>query len=252
MNTRFILMFLLIILLTLCKKKTLPVSNLPLPPSLEIGNMKGMNIKTLNATFQFAFQISPAFDLDINDDGVNDVKYWIYRSGTAGSGYAMVQSMELINNKISFMGASYNESSFLHFDTLFTNDGSGKVWKRMSKKYYFARQSSSDSVILNYYSFKTKAMKQGESLNQSDSFGDAKTDLLNWNVDHTNCPIQSTDTTYCNTDNLNLNIHPYPMNEENYFGFRLNDGGVYRLGWLKFIIPDEYTVKFLETAIQKN
>lgn len=242
MNLRFCIIIILIAFLASCKKKTIP----PLQTYIEIGNAKGMIVTPRNDTFNYGMGISASLDIDINDDGKNDISFWDGRTGSPGSGYAQVTSLGC-TEQVSFMGTSYNDSSFLYIDTIYSGFGN-QFRKDMYHEYSFTRQHPNDLVIQNHYPFKTKVKYPSEILRQSDTFSSNLFFLRNRNPLQASC-YQSKDTIICSHYNLNLQILPYSLNPVIYFGFRFDEGTTKRLGWIKFTYPE---FRLVETAIQKN
>ncbi len=231
-----------------CKKKKVNNSPIPLATSIEIGNTNGMVVTARNDTFHSGSGPTAYLDLDIDEDGKNDISFWFGRTGYPGIGYAWVTSVSA-GGGLEFMGTSYNDSSFYCMDTIISYPGGNpKVQMDIYRKYYFVRQHPTDIVIQNHYPFKTKVMTPSEILRLSDTFLGGQFYLENRNPDQSLCQ-QSNDTTICFRSNLNLQIYPYGLTPIIYFGFRINDGNTTRLGWIKFSFSD---FKVIETAIQKN
>lgn len=95
-------------------------------------------------------------------------------------------------------------------------------------------------------------MYLSDTLSRSSKFQNMNTALWEDNLFDTRKNYKSYDATYLELENKMIHVHPYPVNKETYFGFRINEKGLIRLGWVKFIIIDAGTVKIIETAIQKK
>ncbi len=242
----FLLPFLFLFLLS-CKRKSIVY----LPTSIIIGNIDGMEIKTIDSTITGVPFAPGSLNLDVNNDGKMDIQYNISFGGSPGSGYAGIHTLNILNSNISLGVYSYYDTTFFRNDTVY--DSTIGLYAYMNKLYFFTRHTSADSVVsLNNYPFKTKILEKENKLNQADQFRSQQTYLMNYSYDHKTVIKQTKDTTYVLVYNENINKNPYPLNKEIYFGFRINDNGVSRLGWLRFMIIADADAKIIETAIQKN
>ncbi len=240
---------LLLLILFSCKRETLSL----IPPDIEIGTRNGMEIKTIENVLISVPQIPETLSLDINNDGEDDISYSIRWHGSAGTGFASKHTLSLLNDKVSFLGIAYDDTTYLHYDTIIYTPGGGKVEIKQFKKYIFSKINSSDSFVsINHYPFKIKAMDSHDILRHPANFGKNETVLYEDNPDQLISSWVSNDTTYDNYINSIIHSNPYPIKKEIYFGFKFNGEGQSKLGWLKFMIFDNVTARIIETAIQKN
>ena len=254
MNSRVYCFLVIFFFLMSCKKKSLDVPAFPLPYSIEIGNIKEMKVNTIDSVFVGGFGNPQTYCFDINNDGEYDIGYYTSLSGSPGMGHAPVHGMSLMNNNISFMGTPYDDTTFFNKDTTFYYPGGTAVEMLIYSRYYHSRKSLKDTIVsFKHDPFKVKVFSPSEILKQSDHFADSSTFLMNYNIDHFYNRYISNDTTSSYYYNYHDERNPFPANKEIYFGFRIKDNGLLKLGWIKFIYWDDGTkAKIIETAIQKN
>lgn len=220
------------------------------PDQIEFGNLDGMNIlypDSIITTNTYPNSSTVYYELDVDQDGINDIKFSKEVIGSYSTGPSPQTKIELLNNE-TWLAVSDIPDTLYYFEIDLFHSTSPVIQDRYQKTSCLPN-STSDSVIStsNYALYFAN--------------GDSLTHQLNWSSEikipehyNANFPYledsSNPDTTiYYHSYHYN-DCNDIPYNTSIYLGIKKYYCGEEKLGWIKLNLGD-YELHIQEIAIQK-
>lgn len=245
---RYLLLFVLFFTLFSCQKdeelskdKT---SNLD--TSLIFGETTGMSVTP------YGQKLSDNFEVDLNQDGMPDVRlintYW----HSLGLGYHFNKSIIPLHSKLVILGD-------ISHDTIFINHSHGITQEPNTIKitdtrtFNCFRTNAEDSIYkILPNNFHIRKCVESAKLELNSSFSNDSLPFEGdsyFTINYTYSP--NMDTTYMWEETFSNSCETRLGNNPFYIGFVLEENQRKRLGWIKLIVYSPFDFRLLETAIQK-
>lgn len=252
MKNQYCLLLFSLFLVFSCKKETPVVPVTTIPESIGMGIKEGMQVVGMDTFLTSGIFQTNSLKIDVNTDGIPDLTYILSIDGSSSAGFAGVHKLRVLHKNIAFIGTPYHDTTYIHLDTSIVYPGGPSVEISMHKWFGYTRLSPLDDVFsINNYPFKAKAFAPFDRIKQSDTYDTSMVELMNYNIGHRIMSTTVHDTTFIHYSNSPVNKNPFPSGKGMYLGFRLNDNGIIRLGWIEFNMVQDGAVHIFETAIQK-
>lgn len=236
---------------------------------ITFGDTTGMIVITYDSSMWYNDTGRP-FILDLNNDGVNDIKIETYYDGPHQEPHQTL-TIICLNNNIELFGDSIVKEYYYHHDTVISTyiDASQTKWEVTTDEHLLStcEKPSEDDPIQTTTAFDVFACDGNESITMNDHFQSGKAILFREDTyGYLAYPDPTTNTAFVYTSSQIYQCWNFPTSEEKYIGFKLTQNGNSRLGWIKIFLdphatlphnpssPDYATVvntKLIETAIQE-
>jgi len=218
------------------------------PNYIVIGNHSKLEINSKDTILIGVANDSSSFDIDVNNDGIDDFKLISYISDFfPSSNFGCIvecQNKEAYLNVIEIIDTTfYNGSSEQIIDDYY-----GKVAIFNNDFYSCFRSSLSDTIVLIQKIYEAKDMYVGDTIKKSDIYiGDKIEFSPSWPfvLDY-NKVYESTDTVVYQINHLEC-YRKRIKNSIFYFGIKVDD----KLGWIQLSVDDGYKIYLFETAVQE-
>lgn len=193
--------------------------------------------------------------LDVDQDGQVDIRFVIrshYTMGAGASGHAYIAAEHVDVGLTGFLG---DDSTFV--------DTSVWTWASSSTQYSVEHRTSvtracrpfGDASLLSVVSDRPKLQPYvaGEQLTIADSFiVDSVRLVEQQGSSMLNYLGVVNDTLYTSQYWYNSNCNSFPNGQIIYAGFRIEQSGNYRLGWVMFSVLSDSWIKIHQVALQND
>ena len=233
-----------------CKKE---VSNYTASDSLVIGNYTKVSVKKINFTLEGSYNQPATKDVDIDGDGIADIRFVSEVWGSMGLGMHPRSSVTSINPNCKVSVITSTDTSFINYDTVVSYDTvTSRVGIEYYKKYTCRRIDVKDSInaiSANQPHISSKWI--GDCIIKTDSFKLANFYLVD---DGTyfwpSSPTYSHDTMFFNHAIYDYTCHNLPSDVIFFIGIKLKTATTEKLGWIKLKVSNQKTITIYESAIQ--
>jgi len=215
---------------------------------LVIGDHNPVILTHHDTTIAGGYQSCAKYNLDIDQDGINDFMIESEIWGSPGMGMHPRSQIKSLHNKADFFGNNYIDTLFLNKDTIYYPILDNIINVSVANNYTCQRLNTNDSILNLQYINRIITLENNDILNINDSF--IVDTLLLGNDNHTlyQGEFTSNDTVYHNYENYYGDCYNFPFEQITYIGVRLNET---ELGWVKLAVYDNFKVNLIETAITK-
>lgn len=223
---------------------------------IAFGDTAGMRVKTYDST---DLQTSnnedeKYYEIDLNNDGRPDIKLTSRLVMSVFFGNPVFSYIKCENEDVALLGDVILQEHYVHSDTTVTLD-EGVTFQRITKTHTCQRVDDTDIIEKTEEKLSLRAANAGESFSLKDDFLNAEVSLND--IEYGICDDPEgwgTDfmTQVCN--NYNNDCNYFPVNKEQYIGFKFNKNGRAHLGWIKIILEEsqgDYYVRPIESAVQR-
>ena len=240
---------------------TIPVGNDTIPDIpvitniFHFGDATDMIVTLYDSIMEFDENWRP-FIFDLNGDGIDDIKIKTNFDGPMAIGQHQTLSLFCLNQYTEILADSVAKESYSHRETITSeNDG----WIITTHKYILSTcdKIAEDDPVNTTNVFEVFANDHDDSFGIDDHFQSGNAVLFRENVEYSlGNPNESNQTVSVNYSKSIYNCWNFPTDEEKYIGFRINQHGNPRYGWLKIKLVPTWSnkvvnTKIIETAIQK-
>lgn len=193
--------------------------------------------------------------VDVDQDGQQDIRFVIrsyYTMGAGPSGHAYIAAEHAAVGLTGFMG---DDSTFVDTATATWSSGSGQYSVEHRTTITRACRPFSDAVLSSVASQRPKlrTYMPAEELQEDASYiSDSVRLVLQQGSSMLNYLGVVNDTLYTSQYWYNSNCNTFPNGQLNYTGFRIEQNGTYRLGWIMFTVLEDRWVKIHQVALQND
>ena len=238
---------------------TIPIGNDTIPVVTDkffFGDATNMIVTLYDSIMEFDENGCP-FIFDLNGDGIDDIKIETNYDGPMAIGEHQTLSLFCLNQYTEILADTVAKESYSHRDTL-TLENNG--WIITTHRYILSTcdKIAEDDPINTTNVFEVFANDHDDSFGIDDHFQSGNAVLFRetceYSLSNSNGSNQTVSVDYSKVIYTCWN---FPTDEGKYIGFRINQHGNPRYGWLKIkLIPSAWSskvvnTKILETAIQK-
>jgi hypothetical protein len=191
---------------------------------------------------------------DVNNDGKPDYFIWIEQVNDYDNKMHIKSSISSINRDFLIYGRLIIDTMFLNEIKTSIKDSLNHVYIDSFFYYSCTRINSNDSIInINKNRFEATPLVENELLTQNNYFRDDTSYFQIENYVHTTYElgIDRRDTLLTKKKTYSNYCSFLPFDKEYYFGFKLKESEITRLGWIKLKIDQNYNITIIENAIQK-
>lgn len=241
---------------------TIPMGNDTIPDvpvatdKFFFGDATNMIVTTYDTIMEFDDNNRP-FLLDLNGDGIDDIKIETIFDGPLAIGPYQTLTLYCLNQHTEILGDTVVKESYSHRETS-TSENNG--WVITTRKYVLStcEKIAEDDPLNNTKVFEVFANDADDAFGIDDHFQSGNAVLFResyaYSLSDPNVDNQTVTTNYTQFIYTCWN---FPTNEEKYIGFRINQNGNQRYGWLKIKLVPTWENKvvdteLIETAIQKQ
>lgn len=221
------------------------------PSQIEIGDLSQMNIlypDTIITSVSYPSSPAVSFEIDIDQDGINDLKIIRTVGGSYTTGPIPETSIETLNDQTWLRTSTLSDTLYSY--TIVTFSGSDPVVETIEHHQNCIANSPLDQVIStsNYLLYNSA----GEEINTDHSWENGHYTLRhksqnNYLYDDNSNP----DTLVYETLVYANSCHDIPVGETVYLGIKKLYCGEEKLGWIKLTLISGYKLHIHEVAIQK-
>lgn len=220
---------------------------------ITFGNSNGMIVTSFDTLIKGSYQQS-VLDMDVNNDGQNDIRISAQVLGSMGVGYTPQSKIECFRNDIEFLGTVSNDTLFLKREmnvVLGTNPV--EIYE---KKYVSCIRLDSlfKPRTISLDIFKLLSNDSGTTFSKADVF---QSDSLFLSQESVQRRYSGSgyypDTTVLQGFYTNLNncFNAFPRGKNQYIGFKFIQNNTERLGWVKIRLDWDHEIDIIEWAIQE-
>ncbi|MCD4736923.1 MAG: hypothetical protein K8R53_12835 [Bacteroidales bacterium] len=219
---------------------------------LIIGSKEGITISVHDKIIMGGYYHPVIFDVDINKDEINDIRFMSEIVGAPGMGHRSKAKVSCLNENTEMFGYFTNDTTFhnIRLDTV--SEPGGTTWYYIYHNYTCQRFDGSDNVSeIKYDQFYIKLLEKNDIINKFENF---KTDSSQLNEDayyYYSYYEIAPDTIEVSVLVHYYNCFSFPENEIKYIGIKYTKDGRERLGWVKLSITEGYIISIFESAIQQ-
>ena len=230
-----------------CKKE---VENNPSNNSSSIiaGDPSGMNIKTYDTLIIRDLYIK-TFEIDVDNDQINDYRFVSYNLTGPFMGISAQNGTSLVSIQNSAQILSFSET-----DTLFSNlikdtlNYGSEIDIYLKYEESCLRIKANDSIKKIWDQNKVLIRKNGEKISKGERFVFDSVNITRTSYSSVPQPFYyNQDTTIYQQFVYLDQCNTIQNNETLFFGIKIGE----KLGWIKFMIMDDYKLFLMESALQK-
>ncbi len=247
MDTVRFLTIIITVFLISCEK-----DNIIRKSDITFGDYTNMIVTNHDTILVGGYHDTQKLDIDIDNDNVKDIRLISEIWGSPGLGQNPCSKIWSLHDKMLINGYFTNDTSFLNRSTRIFSGPNNTTEIYEYYNYTCHQIDESDSILHIYYDmFKLLPMDRGNPLNMNDSFkADSITLIDDWYGNPYTQEYYGTDTVLFKVNTFYNDCNVFPLDVIKYIGFKLEDEGESRLGWIKLSVIDKFKVILLETAIQ--
>jgi hypothetical protein len=220
--------------------------------SITAGQIENLNITSLDTTIGFyeaiGNQSSQFFELDVDNDGTNDLRFQGLQEFWHGpTNY--VTNINCLNNNISLLTSNVIDTIYFSSSTTFAQQGDA-TWSITYLHYNCQRLSENDIIDTIINNTILQNLSSGEIIDRNQLWGNAVYNMRKYN--YTFPPVHiysSNDTAYYEGISRQMYCHNFPQNEIIYLGFKISSENLDKLGWIKIELSDNYKIRIFEYAL---
>lgn len=223
---------------------------------IAFGDTAGMRVKTYDSTdLKYSYgENEKYYDIDLNKDGWADIKLTSRCVMSVFFGNPVFSYIKCENEDVALLGDIILQEHYIHSDTSVTQFGD-ITFQTITKTHTCERIDNTYVIEETEEKLSLRAANAGESFGLEDNF--LSTDVALNDIDYGFCDDpQEISANYlsqvCN--NYNNDCDYFPVNKEQYVGFKFNKNGRDHLGWIKIILEEsqgDYYVRPIESAVQR-
>jgi len=221
---------------------------------IAFGDTAGMRVATYDNTDMQSAHYESYYEIDLNNYGQCDIKLFSQLIASAAIGDPIVSYIKCKNKDIALLGDIILQEHYIHTDTTVTVQ-EGVTFQRITKTHTCERVDNTDIVEDSEEKLSLTAANAGESFGLENSFLSTEVALNGFSYGFCDDPESwGTDFVTQQCDNYNNDCDYFPLNKEQYVGFKFNKNGRDHLGWIKIILEEnmgDYYVRLIESAVQK-
>lgn len=223
---------------------------------IAFGDTAGMRVKTYDSTdLKYSYgENEKYYDIDLNKDGWADIKLTSRCVMSVFLGNPVVSYIKCENEDVALLGDIIMQEHYVHSDTTVTQHEE-VTFQTITKTHTCEKVDNTDIIEETEEKLSLRAANAGESFGLEDSFLSTEVALNGYSYGFCDSP-QEISTNYfsqvCN--NYNNDCDYFPVNKEQYVGFKFNKNGRDHLGWIKIILEESqgnYYVRPIESAVQR-
>ena len=225
---------------------------------IAFGETRGMRIMTYDSTdlltsHTFA-PYTDYYDIDLNNDGREDLQLISIYAGSPAVGHSEVSYIKCIDENVALLGDIILLEHYVHYDTIEQQNDDVTYVTKM-ETHTCERIDDLDSIENSEEKLSLRDANAGETFGLENDFMNTDVTLkdfsyyLSYLEEFSPNLIAESAYVY---DNESCNS--FPLNTERYIGFKYTINGRDHLGWMKIILElrdGDYYVKPIEAAIQK-
>lgn len=223
--------------------------------NIAFGDTGGMRVATYDSTDMQTGYMKSFYDIDLNKDGQPDLQLLSVYEGSPEVGRAEVSYIKCLNENFALLGDIIIQEQYIHTDTTI-NQVEEVTYVTIHRTHSCERTDETDIVENTEEKLLLIASNAGKTFGLEDSFMSTKVQLNGFSYSigfdpdgwGTNLVTRHYDTYNSNCDDI------FPLDQEQYIGFKFNLNGRNHLGWMKIILEEhqgDYYVRPIESAIQK-
>ena len=223
---------------------------------ITFGDTAGMRVKTYDSSdLQTSDNESEKYyEIDLNKDGKPDIKLTSRLVMSVFFGNPVFSYIKCENEDVALLGDIILQEHYVHSDTT-VRLNEGVTYQTITKTHTCERVDNTDVIEETEEKLSLRAANAGESFSLENDF--LSTEVLLNDIAYGFCDDPEgwgTDfiTQVCN--NYTNDCNYFPVNKEQYVGFKFNKNGRAHLGWIKIILEEsqgDYYVRPIESAIQR-
>ena len=221
---------------------------------IAFGDTAGMRVATYDKTDMQSEHYESYYEIDLNNDGQCDIKLYSQLIASAAIGDPIVSYIKCKNKDIALLGDVILQEHYIHTDTTVTVQ-EGVTFQRITRTHTCERVDDADIVEDSKEKLSLTAATAGESFGLEDSFLSTEVALNGFSYGFCDDPEEISAnffTQVCN--NYNDDCDSFPMDKEQYIGFKFTIDGRDHLGWIMIILEGSYGnyyVRPIESAVQR-
>lgn len=223
---------------------------------ITFGDTAGMRVKTYDSTDLQTSDYKKHYDIDLNKDGWPDITLTSECIASVFLGNPVVSYIKCENENVALLGDIILQEHYVHSDTTITLN-EGVTFQRITNTHTCEKVDNTDIIEETEEKLSLIAANAGESFGLEDSFLSTEVALNGYSYGFCDSPQEISANYFsqvCN--NYNNDCDYFPLNKEQYVGFKFNKNGRDHLGWMKIILEkrngnEVYDVRLIESAIQK-
>lgn len=221
---------------------------------IAFGDTAGMRVATYDNTDMQSAHYESYYEIDLNNDKQCDIKLYSQLIASVAIGDPIVSYIKCKNKDIALLGDIILQEHYIHTDTTVTVQ-EGVTFQRITKTHTCERVDATDIIEDSKEKLSLTAANAGESFGLENSFLSTEVALNGFSYGFCDDPVDiGTDFVTQQCCNYNNDCDSFPVDKEQYIGFKFTIDGRDHLGWLKIILEErqgDYYVRPIESAIQK-
>ncbi|XOV66950.1 MAG: hypothetical protein ACFHU9_15085 [Fluviicola sp.] len=241
---KIILLSVFVLVLFSCKKKEFP-------SAVTIGDKEAVQEVGYNFLLSGSNSNSTVSVLDLDQDGVNDVKFYNFSTPVVGSGVMPEISIETLHPNIE-MNVDVREDSvfrayFYHWQ--YAPDGTRAFFhinvtscERESQDFWASSKTETNSYLV--------PLEEGSMLSVDDIFQSGTFDISTANKHITTTEFYPDSTVY-HIEETKRSCFEFPQNSIRYLGFRMTNEEGHKLGWIELEYLGGNKLRIRDWAIQQ-
>lgn len=216
---------------------------------IKVGNYDNMIINYYDTTLIGVYGSNKTFNLDLDNNGVDDIQFESEIWGSAGLGHNPRSLIKCLNNNAKLNGYYTIDTLFLHIDTTETYKMDSVYYKYLNIFYSCHRICVGDSIYWIHSEFKNKPLDKNDILSITDFYNSDTLILIDDEYAILQGGVGCIGDTLIYQQNIYYNdCNTFPLDKIKYIGLLLDNE---RLGWIKISIFDKFKILILESCVQK-
>ena len=218
---------------------------------IAFGDTSGMRIVSYDSSDLQTDHYETYYEIDLNNDGQGDIKLTSQLIASAAISDPFVSYIKCMSKDIALLGDIFLQEHYIHIDTTITQHD-GVTFERITRTHTCERVDETNIVEDSEEKLSLTAANAGESFGLNNSFLSTEVALNGFSYGFCDDPEEISPnfvTQQC--DYYNNDCECFPLDKEQYIGFKFTIDGKDHLGWMKIILESGYYVRPIESAIQK-
>lgn len=230
-----------------CENET--ITNDP-ASEIKAGDYKDMIINYYDTTLVGGYHYLNTFNVDMNNDGVDDFQMESEIWGSPGMGQIPLSAIKCLHASAKLLGTNSFDTLFINRDTIIQEGQYSGTWEKyLINSFTCNRMEETDSILTITPVFDLTILERDQLIRQTDHFRCDTLTLITGT--RGNWPVfigVSGDTTIYEYNVSYNDCRTFPMEQIVFLGVKLDNS---RLGWIKLTIFDYYKIMIQESGIQQ-
>lgn len=216
---------------------------------IEIGDREGMVVNVYDELLKGDRIEEQSMVIDFDNDCIEDVRLISRVWGSAGLGSHGEPKIVILNEDVSILVESFEDTTYYQFDSTFYQDDENIIITTNER--YLCSEKTDSIYEINSSIDRVSPLENGEILHSARDFSSSDIVLANDNVGFNSSWGFRQDTAYYNYVFSENDCDDFPSSVVRHIGVMISGSRKRKLGWIKLALFNGSEILLLESAIEE-